>query len=133
MFIDSETKREVNIHYAYKGFSRLDTPEIRARAGVVEIPDPVPSEDIREDVQAHPDHYIVSPTGDGSPPYKVWVRKSPEQIEDIEREKVNSAALQYLKETDWYAIRAAETGEPIPVEVLGKRQAARDSIVVKEK
>lgn len=34
----------------------------------------------------------------------------------------------YLKETDWYAIRFADTGEPIPVDVKTKRQEAREEI-----
>lgn len=34
-------------------------------------------------------------------------------------------AREYLKLTDWYAARLAETGTVIPDEVLEKRQAAR--------
>lgn len=34
----------------------------------------------------------------------------------------------YLSSTDWYAIRFAETGEEIPVEVSEKRQWARNRI-----
>jgi hypothetical protein len=33
----------------------------------------------------------------------------------------------YLRETDWYAVRYAETGE-IPVDIKTARQAARDEI-----
>ena len=41
MFIDQDTLKRVNIYGAYKGRSKLDTPEIRAAVGVIEIPDPV--------------------------------------------------------------------------------------------
>lgn len=34
----------------------------------------------------------------------------------------------YLKETDWYAIRFADTGEAIPADVKKKRQEAREEI-----
>lgn len=34
----------------------------------------------------------------------------------------------YLKETDWYAIRFADTGEAIPTDVKKKRQEAREEI-----
>jgi hypothetical protein len=34
-------------------------------------------------------------------------------------------AMEYLKSTDWYAARLAETGTAIPEEILEKRQAAR--------
>ena len=34
----------------------------------------------------------------------------------------------YLSSTDWYAIRFADTGEPIPEEVKQKRQQAREEI-----
>lgn len=41
MFIDQDTLLRVNINAPYKGRSRLDTPEIRAEVGVIEIADPV--------------------------------------------------------------------------------------------
>ena len=34
-------------------------------------------------------------------------------------------AREYLKSTDWYAARLAETATPIPTDVLEKRAAAR--------
>ena len=34
----------------------------------------------------------------------------------------------YLNTTDWYAIRYADTEEPIPADIKIKRQAARDEI-----
>lgn len=38
--------------------------------------------------------------------------------------------IEYLKATDWYVTRFAETGAPIPEEVRIARQAARDGIIV---
>jgi len=35
---------------------------------------------------------------------------------------------QYLKDTDWYAIRAKEIGKDVPAEVLIERQRCRDEI-----
>jgi hypothetical protein len=43
---------------------------------------------------------------------------------------LNIASKLYLASTDWYAIRYAETGKPIPVDIAEKRQQARNNIVV---
>lgn len=42
---------------------------------------------------------------------------------------INAEARSYLAQTDWYAIRFAETGTLIPADIVIARQAARDSIV----
>lgn len=47
----------------------------------------------------------------------------------LEQEKVNNEALAYLMSTDWYAIREAETGVPMPTDIKNARAAARASIV----
>lgn len=39
-----------------------------------------------------------------------------------------AARKKYLAETDWYAVRLAETGKPIPEDILSARQAARNEI-----
>jgi hypothetical protein len=44
------------------------------------------------------------------------------------QQKANDEARAYLKETDWYVIRQADTGEPVPKEVHDKRQAAREAV-----
>ena len=121
VYIDQETKKRVNIYYAYKGFSRLDTPEIRAKAGVVEIPDPTPPEDYSPDVynRQEVDH----------PPYVVYERKPDAEIALIKQRRINMESLAYLASSDWYAIRLAETGEAIPADVLTARANARASIV----
>jgi hypothetical protein len=72
MFIDSTTLRRVNIYAPYMGFSKLDTPEIRQRAGVIEIADPVPPADYSDET------YYRTEQDDA--PYVVFTKKSDEQI-----------------------------------------------------
>ena len=49
--------------------------------------------------------------------------------EGIEEILIEIETLQsYLKNTDWYSIREAETGKPMPDEIRMNRQAARDRI-----
>ena len=50
---------------------------------------------------------------------------SPENI----KAKTNAEALNYLTSTDWYVVRFAETGAPIPDDIKTKRQESRDAIV----
>lgn len=38
------------------------------------------------------------------------------------------ALQKFLNDTDWYAVRYAETGVEIPVDIKAKRQAAREKI-----
>ena len=52
----------------------------------------------------------------------------PPTAEELQAQK-NAEARAYLASTDWYVVRKAETGTEIPVDVLEKRQAARDSVV----
>lgn len=48
----------------------------------------------------------------------------------IEKQKEQRIAEleEYLKSTDWYAIRFADTGEEIPEDIKKARQEARDEI-----
>ena len=41
---------------------------------------------------------------------------------------INEVCRQYLKDTDWYEIRAI-SGKPVPEDILQKRQEARDSVM----
>lgn len=63
---------------------------------------------------------------------KVIFNASDEQIAKAitskEQEEINLKARQYLKDTDWYEIRAI-SGKPVPEDILQKRQEARDSII----
>jgi len=45
-----------------------------------------------------------------------------------ERAQVNDEARAYLRETDWYVIRAIENAGQIPDEIREKRQAARGRV-----
>lgn len=42
---------------------------------------------------------------------------------------INAAARAYLTSTDWYILRLQETGEPVPLDVLEQRSAARAQVV----
>ena len=46
----------------------------------------------------------------------------------FERLKEIETLQSYLKNTDWYSIREAETGKPMPDEIRKNRQSARDRI-----
>ena len=52
-----------------------------------------------------------------------------EELQAKEQEAINIQARKYLADTDWYVVRYSETNEPIPEEILVKRQEARESIV----
>lgn len=43
-------------------------------------------------------------------------------------EKLKQSLIQYLKDTDWYAIRYMETGKAIPEDIAQARQKARDKL-----
>lgn len=47
--------------------------------------------------------------------------------EEIKQRRI-SELERFLKSTDWYAIRFADTGEPIPSDIKQQRQDARDEI-----
>ena len=93
MFIDQDTLKRVNINYAYKGFSKLDTPEIRARAGVIEIAEPKLAEGELEE------HYYR--TESDSAPYVIYTKKSDEQLEQLLDSKNLEAAKRHLLDTDY--------------------------------
>tara|TARA_A100001515_G_C4474745_1_gene178080 strand:+ start:172 stop:549 length:378 start_codon:yes stop_codon:yes gene_type:complete len=44
------------------------------------------------------------------------------------KEISNDQHLKYLQETDWYVVRKADTGVPIPIHISDKRQEAREAI-----
>ena len=48
--------------------------------------------------------------------------------DDFDDEKRVEELQKYLNSTDWYAVRYAETGVEIPVDIKTARQAARDEI-----
>lgn len=67
----------------------------------------------------------IEPEGDVR---RFQVKAIPEPTEE-ERNAFRIAELQNrLNETDWYAVRFAETGVDIPDDIKAERQAARDEI-----
>ena len=80
IWIDDDTKLRVNINAPYKGFSRLDTPEIRAAANVVEIAEPTPPADYSDDF------YYRSESQES--PYVIYTKKSDEQIQAVRWTKI---------------------------------------------
>lgn len=52
-----------------------------------------------------------------------------EATADALQDQINSQALKYLADTDWYIIRTMDSGVAIPEEVVQLRQQARDRIV----
>lgn len=119
IFIDKETKLRVNINAPYKQFSRLDTPEIREAARVIELAVVVPEYD--------PEENIFNELNEA--PYFLLTPRDLGQVALTKQSKINEKALAYLKETDWYVTRFAEVGTVIPEDVLAERQASRDAIV----
>ena len=62
---------------------------------------------------------------------QVWgyTQEEQEKFEEEQRKKQRIDELEtYLSDTDWYAIRFADTGEEYPAEIKAKRQEARDEI-----
>ena len=45
--------------------------------------------------------------------------------EQAELDRVNAEARRELAETDWYFLRALETGKPVPADIKAKRADAR--------
>lgn len=73
------------------------------------LQDPAPPEPpTREQIEAH-----LNP------------KPNPEQLQA----QANAEARAYLAETDWYVIRLQETGEPVPVDILAERSAARVRVI----
>jgi len=50
-----------------------------------------------------------------------------DKIEDAE-DAIRDFKTQYLRDTDWYVVRFAETGEAIPEDIKLKRQEGRELI-----
>lgn len=80
MFIWKETKKRCNINASY--IDEKGQPWIKVPSHLYEeIPDPAPP----SAVQAYPDEYYINEIDDA--PYFVYTKKSPEQIEQLKRQK----------------------------------------------
>ena len=85
IYIDEETGRMVNIYAPFKGRSRLDSEEIRAAVGVVEIERDAPPEGYTD----HPDWYDVREDWEATQrPYIIYTRKSDDQINEIHNTRI---------------------------------------------
>ena len=62
---------------------------------------------------------------DGQWYLKGYAPAKPQSV--IDKERIEELE-QYLKDTDWYAIRKADNGEEMPEEIRTARQEARDEI-----
>lgn len=102
-------------------------PEYVDEDGVT-VPEQVishPAEDVvvPEQVISHPaeliEHPAVYETRQRIAIPKDWY------VETIDVTKVNTEALLYLSETDWYIIRELDAGIPCPAEIKEERAAAR--------
>ncbi len=100
IWIDQETQKEVNIHAPYKGRSRLDTAEIRAAVGVIEYTITTKPLDYSDET------YTCDSTGDGMPPYRIWTKKSDEQLAQLHNSKIESQIREFEAAQD-RAIREA--------------------------
>lgn len=85
LYIDEATGKLVNIYAPYKGYSRLDTAEIRAAAGVVEIEVDTPPSEYAD----YPDRYnVIEDWGATARPYVVYARKASGAIRKAELAKL---------------------------------------------
>ena len=77
------------------------------------------------DKEKFKEEYGVYPiTNDDIPEEEKYIM-TPEQIVESEKYTKANAAIEYLKQTDWYTARLAETGKPIPEDVKAARAQAR--------
>lgn len=66
----------------------------------------------------------IKPDENGYPINVPYPEPTQEELNQIEIDELEN----YLKTTDWYASRYAETGKEIPETIKAKRQEARDRI-----
>lgn len=119
MFIRNDKRFNIYASQEIDGvtYPSFTDPVLREKLGITEIPDPVPPEDYSDETyyRTEQDDY----------PYIVYTRKSDEQIAEQELSEARAKATEYLRSTDWYVTRLAETGKAIPEEVLASRAEAR--------
>ena len=53
---------------------------------------------------------------------------APEKPQDVINAELIAKYQKFLDETDWYVVRNAETGVPIPDDISAQRQHAREEI-----
>lgn len=119
IYIHEETGKMVNIYAPFGGFSRLDTPDIRARAGVVAIEEDAPPVDYDPSFYDRREDWEATQR-----PYVVYTRKSDEQINEANNVKVK-AQIAALEAGQHRAIREATlTGDKTRLQKLDDDIAA---------
>lgn len=93
IWIDQETRKRVNIYAPYKGRSRLDTEEIRAAVGVIQIEEPQPPADYSAET------YFRNEVEDA--PYVVYEKKAQEVLDEQASIKAYAESIARLIETDY--------------------------------
>lgn len=59
----------------------------------------------------------------------VYQKEKKEKLKNFDvDDKLKQNLIQYLKDTDWYAIRFMETDKAIPDDIAKERQTARDKL-----
>jgi len=97
-----------------RNWLRLSTKAERDALGIVETPD------------------VVTPSYDQR---FYWSPENPKDLDQLKEQwtsQVKQTADSLLSQTDWYIIRASETGVAAPQSVLDKRTAVRDLSNIKE-
>ena len=74
--------------------------------------------------EANAEGKIIKGDKEGNP---ILVEPPPPTEEEIKQQRL-AELERYLQTTDWYAIRFADTGTPVPEEIKSKRQKAREEI-----
>ena len=74
--------------------------------------------------EANAEGKIIKGDKEGNP---ILVEPPPPTEEEIKQQRL-AELERYLQTTDWYAIRFADTGIPVPEEIKSKRQKAREEI-----
>lgn len=74
--------------------------------------------------KANSEGKLISADEEGNP---ILVDPPPTTPEEVKKQRINELE-NYLSQTDWYAIRFADTGEEMPADIKKKRQDARDEI-----
>ena len=74
--------------------------------------------------EANAEGKIIKGDKEGNP---ILVEPPPPTEEEIKQQRL-AELERYLQTTDWYAIRFADSGTPIPEEIKSKRQKAREEI-----
>lgn len=81
--------------------------------------------DVWKDLVINPEcEYIVDKSSE-------WpdIKRCPQEEKDAhEQTLINQQSIEYLDSTDWYVMRAMDSGEPIPDDVKKKRAEARAAI-----